>query len=367
MSPQELHIKAIDLAEQAFLLRFKDNSAQVEKLFKEAFELEREAALLIMDEPSRSILLKSAASLAINCNELRDAEKLITLALSGEPTAEIAEELRNLYEEVNFSRHLKLRGIVLEDSTLQLVVAGKSVGYGFAEEEEVFSRVNTLKKLVYRTVERRLGRPFQERVGLAKEVKLHYQTYISEPRAASFAITVKLGKPEGQTSLWSGPQSEIIEDIVEGINLINDSQEETLKNKIQDEAYLRNFIGLTKELAPDGENVSLVGVTISREGIEKNVKLTKIKKEFNTILSKNTILTTENINKDSFIEIIGTLFYADANQNRIKIKSRQNEKYNVKVPEGLGDIVRVHFEDEVKITGLKQSKNIIHLISIDKS
>src|SRR5438046_2947857 len=73
---------------------------------RRAFALERQAAdLLVADtaqEPTRSVLHRSAASLALECGNLREAERLIATALSGNPPDEFAEELRALLEQVYF-------------------------------------------------------------------------------------------------------------------------------------------------------------------------------------------------------------------------------------------------------------------------
>ena len=77
---------------------------------RQAYENELGAANQLRDpsspEPTRSILFRSAASLAVDCNELREAERLIGIGLSGNPPPDIAEELRDLFEKVNFQRHL---------------------------------------------------------------------------------------------------------------------------------------------------------------------------------------------------------------------------------------------------------------------
>ena len=51
-------------------------------------------------EPGLSILYRSAASLAIQCGRYREAEQLIAKALSGNPTEEIARELRQLLQNI---------------------------------------------------------------------------------------------------------------------------------------------------------------------------------------------------------------------------------------------------------------------------
>jgi len=111
----ELHHKAMEFADQAFNAKREGNLSLATELSQRAFELETKAAEMLKDsfdiEPTRSILYRSAASIAVDCKEYRQAEKLIAMALIGNPPSEIAEELRDLLEQVNFNRHLELRGI----------------------------------------------------------------------------------------------------------------------------------------------------------------------------------------------------------------------------------------------------------------
>ena len=72
-------------------------------------------------EPTRSVLLRSAASLALDCGEVRQSERCYSLRASvGNPPEEIANELRDLLEQVNFQRHLDLHGVVLEPTGFQV-------------------------------------------------------------------------------------------------------------------------------------------------------------------------------------------------------------------------------------------------------
>ncbi|MCL4203791.1 MAG: hypothetical protein KJ000_14920 [Pirellulaceae bacterium] len=54
----------------------------------------------------RSVLHRSAASLALNCEEYRLAEKLLAVGLAGDPPPEIAEEMRDLLEQIYARREL---------------------------------------------------------------------------------------------------------------------------------------------------------------------------------------------------------------------------------------------------------------------
>jgi hypothetical protein len=55
-------------------------------------------------EPTRSVLHRSAASLAVECCQLREAERLIGRALAGNPPPDIADELRDLLLDAVYSQ-----------------------------------------------------------------------------------------------------------------------------------------------------------------------------------------------------------------------------------------------------------------------
>jgi hypothetical protein len=99
----ELHNQAMEIADLAILARRQNLSAKAQTLFAQAFEYELAAAHLVAAteiEPTRSVLHRSAATLALDCGEVRIAEKLIATALAGDPPPEIARELRDLLPQV---------------------------------------------------------------------------------------------------------------------------------------------------------------------------------------------------------------------------------------------------------------------------
>ncbi len=123
---QTLHQQAMDLAEAAVVARLRGAIEQATQLTRQAFEQETQAANLIAGvldaEPARSVLHRSAASLAIECGEIRMAERLIATALSGNPPSEIAEELKDLFIQINLSQYLKRQGIEINIRELQGLV-----------------------------------------------------------------------------------------------------------------------------------------------------------------------------------------------------------------------------------------------------
>jgi hypothetical protein len=98
-----LHETAMAFAEQALM---SHDSLNANKLFRSAFEHERKAAELLEDaldyEPTRSVLYRSAATLARDCQDYGEAKRLIQKGLMGRLPDDIAEELKELLDLVHF-------------------------------------------------------------------------------------------------------------------------------------------------------------------------------------------------------------------------------------------------------------------------
>jgi hypothetical protein len=102
---ETLHHQAMELVDRSILAKQQGDEAGSLELLRSplaqaklsAFEQERSAANLVADqldfEPTRSVLHRSAASLAVECCQLREAERLIGRALAGNPPPDIANEL----------------------------------------------------------------------------------------------------------------------------------------------------------------------------------------------------------------------------------------------------------------------------------
>ncbi len=94
------HIRAMEYVDRAHEAKRRGDADAVGRNFTEAFLLEKQAAEAMVPyldvEPTRSVLLRSAASLALECNREDEAERLACLGLSGHPPAEIRAELRDV-------------------------------------------------------------------------------------------------------------------------------------------------------------------------------------------------------------------------------------------------------------------------------
>jgi hypothetical protein len=364
----ELHNEAMALVDRSLVLKLQGELEPSNRLLHQAFEKESEAAQLVATEiqlePTRSVLFRSAASLALQCGKTREAEKLISMGLSGQLPEEIAEELRDLLVEVYFERHLQLRGIILDPNDFRFSMSGPAVGTGIANSGQFIDRVKTVETIVYRFGERLAGKRYREHGRPVRKEKQEIELFVSVPQTGSFAVSFRIGSIAQMKLPGMDFSEKIIDELFDCFELFNSRQIEPLQKKIPDPTYYRNFVGLARNIAPDGENIKRVGLTTVRKGAPRHVILTTPQRQAPTI--EPGILKEEG--KD-YAEVVGTLLYADAlkGKRQIRLIDEKGNIHTVEVPEGMmRDIVRPLWEYKVIVRGVLRKK-VIHLQEINKT
>ncbi|TSP10653.1 hypothetical protein [Cupriavidus campinensis] len=324
-------------ADAALYLRLRGNTDESQKETQLALRLEEEAATMLpcsqVSEPTRTILLRSAATLALRCNELERAERLAALALIGHGPQELKDEVRDVLEEIHFGRHMKVRGVHIGDGELQVSLSGQSVSFGMIQANQYLDRAKVIGNLLRRTAERVYGLPFQKHRGRSQGP---VSVYMSAPRAASYAVTYRLGGFQESLDLTLGPP-EVLSTLLDDIEAANDQDWAQLRQRIEDTAYLANFLALLKQLAPDGKDVSLVGFTSRYRGAFREVPFLRVRREIGVKLPGE--------NRDEEV-ISGLLGAADRGTNMVKVGNQR-----IRVPAGLiDDIVRPLWGQVVRAT-----------------
>jgi hypothetical protein len=104
MKAETLHNQAMELAQEGFVKKLKGDILASQPYFLDALVYEKDAIKLYEKEgnaePWRSVLLRSAASLALDCQQLNEAEKLAIKGLDGNPPHEIEVELWDILLKV---------------------------------------------------------------------------------------------------------------------------------------------------------------------------------------------------------------------------------------------------------------------------
>lgn len=356
-SPRRLHENAMDLADQGLRLKKAGQRVEASEFFQRAYLLEAQAAALTKKEPSRSVLHRSAASLALEFGGTREAEKLIATCLAGDPPEGLAEELRNLLETVHFQRHLRLQGIQLGEREFQFSIAGAGVDYGAAPSDAVLKRVSDVQKMLFRTAQRKRNIPFEQATKAHKKSDEDLTLYMEVARAASYAVTLRLGQRVDAEPLFTDVNSfpsEIIDEVLECIDLVDRESFEVLEEKIGEKSYYENFLALSRNIAPDGDTVSVVGFTSLRDNEEKQVKLSLTREKIGRKIKESTSVKEASIDTNQDARIKGTLRAADSikNNHHIKLVGDDGKIYTIIVPrELMTDIVRPHYGNHVEIVG----------------
>ena len=211
-----------------------------------------------------------------------------------------------------------------------------------------------------------MGKSYREGGSASSDVK-DYKLFVSLPRASSFAVSLKISRPVQpplplfeDAAQYLDP-TEIIDEILQCLQFFNQSAQEKLREKIPQPAYYRNFVGLAKNVAPDGNNVNLVGFTTYRGGIKRTVDLKNPRDEIQLPLEIQSDIDGDREIKRT--TVTGRLLFADATsdaEQRIRIIDIKGKAHSIIVQEGMmSDIVKPLWEEIVVVTGYYRDKAIV--------
>ncbi|EDN70763.1 conserved hypothetical protein [Beggiatoa sp. PS] len=352
----ELHNQAMKLSQRSMVAQHHGEQAQAKALAREAFEYESQAAALIPDEkasePTRSVIYGSAASLAYQCQEWKAAQELINKALSGNPSERISQALTNLSHQIDFETYLQTQPIQLKNAELNLFLQGKAVTSGAVIYAEFIKRLTPLMVLIEKTTQRLLGMDYQKNGPMPNDNPFMPALSLSNTDKNNFSITLKLVATSENSSTQN--ISAVIDEILLGVQLINDFKEIELKERLKISSYYHNFLALTHDIAPDGDQIHFVGLSSST----KNVSLTRLSTEIDLDFTHQS---DELAIKRKPIKIEGVLNYTDSIKPKlVGLITQDRGNYKIVVEEGLDDYVKFYFGRWVTVHG-DFDGNVIYL------
>jgi hypothetical protein len=364
----------MDIAEDAFHLRRTGQFEKAKSCFLQALDLEARAAYMLSltpeNEPSRSILFRSAASLAYHGGDYDTAERLVSNGLAGFPPEDVRVELKELFDEINFTWHLARSGQTLSDNEWGYELYGEAVANGKIQLDILLGRADRLRALYYRTFERKLNWPYRTSSDVSPALRQSYGLY-AKVTPGSFMVTFQVGKPNLQMSLFpeleTAPKvepSEVIEEVIQCMELLEGLEPKKLKERIPDESYYDNFVALSKHLSPDGEDIKGAGLVSNHNGRVRTVSLRKNKVQLTQTTQSNEIILASSEEEKSTLTLSGTLKIANAATDdkfgRVTLIDTDHHKTDIKVPIALmRDIVQPYFDEEVTIQVRKNKKSLI--------
>jgi len=362
---RSLHKQAMDLAQQALVCRHKGELESAAEQARHAFELEAQAVDLLPQqeeaEPTLAILCQSAASLALQCDEFDKAQRYAARGLAGYPPPNLARELLQLLENISFQVALQQEGLQLEDEELQLSFKGPAVGFGTIFYRDFINSIQKATQLIDRTVQRLMGSAYQRQGRPLKEFR-PFTPILATPQPGSFAVTVRLGSRVGGMVPLFPKAEDVIDNVLNGIELVNEAREDDLRSLIKDEAYFVNFVSLARGMAPDGERISTIQFRTRRrlvplERTREEIKIPHVE---------------ESKEPETLEEVVleGVLDFATSRKGdrEIGLTTDDGTEYDIEVKEGLDDLVRSHYGSHVEVAGILEVRGSKrHLLLADIS
>ncbi len=348
-----LHREASALANRARIAQFDGDEAEYLNLTHQAFHKESESAKLLREDPSHrmfAILHRSAATLAYRCGEYESAEDLILYGLQRGVAIRLREELYSLLDKVRLAQKYGMSVDELEVEDLVMTLRGVEANRTLIEPSSLTRRISNFTTLIRNTIGSVNQYSFRDRV----KVDQYYRVFATVPSSGSYRI--------GMTMTRLGPQrfpdlsyfDGVRHRFLENLRLFNSGDLVRLKNGFQDERYFQNLVGLAKELAPDGEVITSVGIEADIEGQRKSILFDSTRDELNQMVLpiEDESVADEYRITDEEDTVVGVLQYADATKDEVKLLTDNGKWWQIVVPEGLAeDVVKPYFGDRVRVQG----------------
>ena len=145
--------------------------------------------------------------------------------------------------------------------------------------------------------------------------------------------------------------SEVIDQVLVGIEMIDQGSERELRELLADDGYYYHFVSTAREIAPDGQSIRTVDFTSP----SRRVKLTR---ESGKIALIDQALDIGGAESQLPIErVVGQLYSATLDRG-VRLKTDQNQRYRVIIREGLEELVRSYFGGWVEVVGPCRDREI---------
>ena len=354
-----LHREASELANKARIAQFKGDETAYLILTEQAFEKESESAKLLRKDPSHhmfAILHRSAATLAFRCGDHESAEELIWEGMRQTRNAAMREDMYSLLDKVRLAVKYGRYAYQLEDEELVMTLQGVEANRGLIEPSLLSKRITKFSTLVRNTIGSLNNYAFRNRRNVDRE----YKVLATLPSFGSYRIGITVthvgsGRFPG-ISYFDGVRLKVMENL----RLLNCGDIARLKRNVNDDKYLQNLVGLAKELAPDGNGITAVGIEARIEGRRKSILLDSTRDELNEMilpLDEESVSDEYRITDDKDT-VVGVLQYADATKDQVKLLADDGKWWHIVVPEGLAeDVVKPYFGDRVHVEGRHMIKS----------
>lgn len=204
----------------------------------------------------------SAAALWYKARDFKAAEQLALTWLSrGNLPAFAIDELRTLVQAIWTRASMEQAGVTLLPGQVLVSISGGQTVTGGAPLDLVVERVQTVQALFYRTIELLKDLPHRARGGPSSEIQQACRPWLFQASPGSYQFSVAVQQPRQADFFKSGPTApEVAATFLNILRASSEDPENKLPVLVPSKEYRNTFLKLTRNLAPNGKNLSRVEV-----------------------------------------------------------------------------------------------------------
>jgi hypothetical protein len=151
----------------------------------------------------------------------------------------------------------------------------------------------------------------------------------------------------------------VLQEVLKCLRMVEEDRVNELQDRLVDEDYVTNFVGLARELAPDGKRINLVGFTLPREDPSSALALRRRHRDIK-LTSPDKVAGQHARDHFGIVSLRGILKRGDSlpKEPRVIVLRADGDKTEVRVPAALmKDVVRSYYEEAVLVTAQYDGKH----------
>lgn len=371
---------------EAALAFGRGDTAQKEVFIRESFELARQAALALKDEldlePSRGIVLRTAALYATHAREHAEAVRLVGLGLAGNPYPADRTELLRILDIATYQERLEVNKLRMSDDELRLSVYGADTIDGFSLSTRVLQPARTTSQLLRRLLESEGKLPFHDVRRPDSTFHRNHPILTSGVDSSAAVVRFKVvGSTQGELFDPIDPDA-VVRKAVDLIRVAQEDGVKGVRRQIKEAPYARSVTGLVRRLAPRRPSSSIDRATTISIGRSSSASSPTLKRPDDVDAVVITGISSEKIVSGSAplfdlsqqatsrqAVLRGKLVGADAESmqaNEIVLVSQVGERHKVIVPKGMmNDVVRPYFNKTIRAE-VSQRGSVFRLLGVQE-
>ncbi len=258
MSFVDTHDEAMAIVNEARAAERAGDKSRSLELLRAAYRREQVAACSLEpvpeSEPTRTVLFRSAASLAFQAEDYQEACSLAFDGLTGNSPQEYSAELLEIASYAKFRLQLISQNLHVPSAEITLILRGPHVSIGLAPAKQttlILRRIETLLRM-------RVGDFFKNQAKAAglewpvESTKL-FDVFMRRVAAEEFAVAFQVGLHEQLSFGAASPDSQIIADFMRDLQVVI--------NRGHSGAKPDKFSARVLKLEPDGKEVTSIEIT----------------------------------------------------------------------------------------------------------